>query len=199
MKTTSAPAVMAPARTSRAPNQSTAAVPMATSPVTTGPSNDLTRRAYSAASTLSTLFASSRWRSNAPCANALTTRMAPSPSCTIETISLWRLRTSRVASLTTTGAGRRTPEQRRDGKRHQRESPVEREHHRQHPDKRQRVDDNVEERRGREVLHRVDVVRDCADERPDLMAVVIGHRQPLQVRIHVVTESCAIHWPMLTV
>ena len=45
MNTTSAPAVIAPSSTSRAPNQSTAAVPSATSAVTTGPSSERTRRA----------------------------------------------------------------------------------------------------------------------------------------------------------
>jgi hypothetical protein len=37
--------VIAPAKTSRAPNHSTAAVPMATNDVTTGASSDRTRRA----------------------------------------------------------------------------------------------------------------------------------------------------------
>ena len=45
MKMTSEPAVMAPASTSRAPNQSTAAVPRAVREVTTGPRSDWTRRA----------------------------------------------------------------------------------------------------------------------------------------------------------
>jgi hypothetical protein len=60
-------------------------------------------------------------------------------------------------------------DERRHRQRHQREAPVQGEHPQASGDRRD-VDQDVEQRRRREVLHRVDVVDNRADKRPYLRA-----------------------------
>ena len=64
-------------------------------------------------------------------------------------------------------------QQRRHRQRHEREAPVQRQHHGEHPADHQHVNQDVEQRGRRELLHGVDVVRDRADERSHLLLVVV--------------------------
>ncbi len=96
----SAPTVITLVMISAVPRHSTNAVQIATTIATTGPSSDFTRRALSAAATVARLASSIRFASRSCRSNALTERTEPSPCCATATISLCRLRTSRVASLT---------------------------------------------------------------------------------------------------
>ena len=99
-KTTREPAVIWLARTRLAPYQRTSAVPIAATTSITGESSALIFRACSAASTDSRLRLASFSSSRSPCAKAWITRIAPSDSSTVETISLCFSRTCLVDFLT---------------------------------------------------------------------------------------------------
>ena len=98
-KTSSEPADISPASTSRAPYHSTRQVPAAVMTSTMGVRRAFMARARSAVSTLSRLSCSKRLTSKSSRANAWMTRIEASDSCTTETTSPSFLRTSRAARL----------------------------------------------------------------------------------------------------
>ncbi len=87
-------------------------------------------------------------------------------------------------------------QQRRHRQRDQRESPVDVEHHRDHADQRDAVDQCAQQSRSEKALHRVDIGSDAADQVARLLLIVIGDRQPLHVRVQRDRRrSCITHWP----
>ena len=149
----SEPTVMVPARISAAPRQSTMAVQMATTIVTTGESSALTLRAFSAALTVASLTICSISSSVFSWPKALTTCIDSRPCWTTATIWLCSLRTSWVASLT--AFLKRETKKSRNGvtaSGDQGEVPVEPEHEAEHADDGEHVDEDVERGRRGEAL-----------------------------------------------
>src|SRR5579863_5572310 len=64
---------------------------------------------------------------------------------------------------------------------HEGKVPIEPEHETEHPDNRQQIDKNTQGRRRCEVLNRLDVIGNGAQQLSSLMAVVISQRQALQM------------------
>ena len=92
--------VSVPAMINEVPRHNTKAVHNATTTVTTGESELLMRRARNAAVTVAALAAFMRSASRSWRPYALTIRIDPRPCWTTDTMSLCRLRTSRVAFFT---------------------------------------------------------------------------------------------------
>ena len=76
---------------------------------------------------------------------------------------------------------RREPHQREDDERREREPPVEEEEDDHGPDEDERVLDEARDAVGDELVERLDVVRDPADDRARAVALVVAERQPLEV------------------
>ena len=95
--TVSEPTVIAPARISDVPRQSTNAVQNDTTTATTGDRSDLTRRALSAAFTVARLASPSRAASTSCAPKACTVRIDSSPDWTTATMSLSRRAALRVS------------------------------------------------------------------------------------------------------
>ena len=72
---------------------------------------------------------------------------------------------------------------RRDRQADQREAPVHVEHDAEHADQRQHVDDDAEQRRGDEVLDRVDVAGDAGQQIAGPRLAVLGERQALDALV----------------
>ena len=77
--------------------------------------------------------------------------------------------------------GRRERHQRHHGQRREREPPVEEEQHDRRADERQRVLDERRDAVGDELVERLDVVRQPADDHAGAVALVEAEREPLQV------------------
>src|SRR5206468_5004429 len=71
----------------------------------------------------------------------------------------------------------------RDGKRNQRESPVEIEHHANHADESDEIDQNTQQTLGDETLNGIDVTGHTADQITGPLLVVKGQRQLLDMRV----------------
>ncbi len=83
---------------------------------------------------------------------------------------------------------------RRHGEGDQRKPPVDIEHHADHADQRQGVDENAQEAGGDEALDGVDVAGYAADQVAGLLVIVIGEREPLHVRVQGAPQ--VVHHPL---
>ena len=172
--TVSAPTVIAPARISAVPRQSTNAVHSATTIVDDRRQQRLDaprleRRVHRRPARLvhAALLRGPAGRTPSP------TRTDSSPCWTTATMSLCRFRTSCVTLLhRLLEAHHEQQQERRHADGDQREVPVEPEHEPQHADDRHQVDEDAERRRRREVLHRGHVARDRRQQRSRLLVVV---------------------------
>ena len=81
-----------------------------------------------------------------------------------------------------------------DGKRNQRETPVEIKHDPEHANQRQHINDDAQQRLRNEILNRVDIGGDCADEIAGGFAIVVSERQALNVMIE--NASQVVHHPL---
>src|SRR4029077_10218118 len=74
-------------------------------------------------------------------------------------------------------------QKRRDGKRDQCEAPVDEKHHHEHSDQRQYANHDAQQRLRNEILNRVDIGGDGADQVAGRFAIVVSERQALDVMI----------------
>ena len=77
--------------------------------------------------------------------------------------------------------GGRERHEREDDERREREAPVEQEEHDDGPDEDERVLDEARDAVGDELVERLDVVRDPADDRAGAVALVVAEREALEV------------------
>ena len=176
--------VMASRRIRSAPRQSTKATQHATVTETIGESIDFTRRALSAAFTvclarflepilLRVLPAESLHR-----AHRLQALLHHADDRALPLAHLVRRLLHRLLEVRD-----EIQKHRRDHDDDEREVEVQIEHHREHADDGQPIDEDAEQRRGREALDGAHVGRDRAHHVADLVRVVILQREPLEMMI----------------